>query len=41
MATFLQGLDIQASGTRVELNVSGSIEAVSQLLRGTGSGPGS
>jgi hypothetical protein len=37
---FLQGLEIQASGSRVELTASGPMEAVDQILRGSMGGGG-
>lgn len=41
VATLLQGLEIQANGSRVELNGSGPLDAVDQIMRGSlgGNGP--
>ena len=40
LATLLQGLEIQASGSRVEMTGSASLDAVDQIMRGALSGNG-
>lgn len=40
LATLLQGLEIQASGSRVEMTGSASLDAVDQIMRGSLSGNG-
>lgn len=39
-ATFLQGMEIQASGSRVELSGSGPVEDIDQVFRPPAAGPG-